>query len=586
MQSGSGRYTITYNGEIYNFRSLQDELRRAGHTFRGGSDTEVLLAAIEEWGLDRALERSVGMFAFGLWDDAEEALYLVRDRLGIKPLYYAQFGGAFVFGSELQAIAAHPAFQSTIDQEALGLYFRYLCVPAPYSILQGIEKVSPGELIEYRPQERTLSHKKFWDLTQVTFRGATNHFQGTQEEALDELERLILDAVDGRMESDVPLGALLSGGIDSTAVVSAMAERSNGSPLRTFSVGSDDPTQDESVAAARIAAHLGTEHTELVVTGRQALDVVPLLPTMYDEPFADSSQVPTYLVSKLAREHVTVALSGDGGDEQFCGYERYALGERTWPRIKAIPRPLRGIVGATLRHVPLGAWDPVTTVATKLGLIGDRAGRTGQSVHTLGHLLKCRDPFDMWREIVSIWRKPEKLTGRPHVVWPLDADIDHETLGVAESMMLMDGLSYLPDDVLTKVDRASMNVSLEVRVPLLDHRLVEFTSSLPIEYRRIGDTTKVLLRDFVHRRVPPQLVDQPKRGFSVSLGDWLRGPLRDWAEPLLEVSALESAGLRPDTVRSVWRQHQSGSRNWEHELWTVLMFQGWRTESLVAPTRV
>ena len=577
MISESGRFVVTFNGEIYNFRALRTELARLGHEFRGGSDTEVLLAAVEEWGVRAALDRFVGMFAFGLWDAQRRLLYLVRDRLGIKPLYHGWLGSTYAFASELTALASHPDFEPSIHRGALGLYFHFLCVPAPYSIQTGVGKIEPGTFTVIRPDDRTERTESYWDLGGVFRQGARHPFDGSEDEALERLDRLVGEAVEGRLESDVPLGALFSGGIDSTAVVAAMAARL-GRDLRTFTIGFDDPRHDESRAAARIASHLGTEHTELRTTNREAMETVPALAGIYDEPFADSSQVPTCLVSRLARRHVTVALSGDGGDEQFAGYDRYDFGGSKWSMIGRAPRPVRRAAGRTLRAIPLSAWDSALGAARALRT---PAGQelTGQSIHTLGHLLATEDAVDLWREIVSIWRDPSALTGEPLPAGRWDRSPETGRSSSIREMMLSDGTLYLPDDVLTKVDRASMSVGLEVRVPLLDHRVVEFTASLPMRFLRQGGVRKLLLRRLVYRRVPPELVDRPKQGFSVPLADWLRGPLRDWAEPFLTKQALESSDLDSRLVTRLWKQHVAGSRNWEHQLWSVVMFQAWKDRS-------
>ena len=585
MPSRCGRYVIAFNGEIYNYRDLRHDMERRGVRFRGHSDTEVLLAVIAELGFVEALGRLNGMFAIALWDVAQRRLLLARDRLGEKPLYYGRSGGAFLFGSELKAIRVHPAFAAEVDRGALALFLRHNFVPAPWSIYVGIRKLLPATWLEVEPDGRFGEPVPYWSVRESAERGLSDPFAGSVEDATDELERALGEAVRSRMVADVPLGAFLSGGIDSSLVVALMTRHSS-RPVRTFSIGFQDPLYDEAPHAGAVARHLGTDHTEMYVSPEQALGVVPLLPRIYDEPFADSSQVPTFLVSQLARQHVTVALSGDGGDELFCGYDRYLLGRAVWNKLARVPRPLRRAAAssvhalspraleasaAVLRRVAPGRFWPARAVADRL--------------YKAANLIAVGSQEELYLHLMSHWKRPEELlaTGSEPATQLSDPAAWPGT-GFTDAMMLQDIGMYLPDDILTKVDRASMAVSLETRVPLLDHRVVELAWRLPLAWKLHGSTGKWLLRRVLERHVPPALFERPKTGFGVPLEDWLRGPLRDWAEASLDASRLRSAGyFEPAPIRAAWEAHLSGRSNFHYPLWDVLMFQGWLDEQSAPP---
>lgn len=583
MRSASGRYTLVLNGEIYNHAALRDEVladAKGSVAFRGHSDTEVLLAAIERWGLRGALERSVGMFALALWDAEERVLWLARDRVGEKPLYYARAGPdgrAVLFGSELKALRAHPAFQQVIDRDALALYFRFGYVPAPFSIYQGCRKLPPGTVLRIGSDGAASEPESYWSARAVVERGQSQPFAGTEQEAADRLEALLRDAVRLCMVSDVPLGVFLSGGVDSSTVTALMQAQSP-EPIRTFAIGFHEAAYDEAQAAKRIAEHLGTRHTELYVTPEEARAVIPRLPAMYDEPFADSSQIPTFLVAQLARRHVTVALSGDGGDELFGGYQRYFRGARAWDRARGVPRPLRALAARGLRALSPRTWDVLLKPAMPLLRKRLRDGTAGDNVHKLAAVLAARDAWEFYLRAVSVWDRPEALVRGARE--PPALATDHAARpGIDDTalrMMYLDLLTYLPDDILVKVDRASMACSLEARVPLLDHRVVAFAWSLPRAMRVRGGEGKPLLRAVLARHVPRAMFERPKQGFGVPVGAWLRGPLRPWAEALLDAERLRREGfLDPAPVRARWAEHLSGRRNWTAQLWAVLMFEAW-----------
>ncbi|MGH7665086.1 MAG: asparagine synthase (glutamine-hydrolyzing) [Gemmatimonadaceae bacterium] len=580
MHSTGGRYVIVFNGEIYNFQALRRELEP--HTdFRGHSDTEVILAAIQQWGLDRAVERFVGMFAFALWDRERRELHLVRDRVGIKPLYYGWTRGVFLFGSELKAFHAHPDFEAEIDRNALALFMRYNCVPAPHAIFMNARKLLPGTILTIRsPNDRAADARPFWSARAVAEAGLANPFEGSDEEAAEELDRLLRDAVDLRMIADVPLGAFLSGGIDSSLVVALMQAQST-RPVRTFSIGSPDAGYDEAQHAKLVAQHLGTHHTELYVTADDALAVIPRLPAMFDEPFADSSQIPTYLVSQLARRHVTVALSGDGGDELFGGYNRHVWGQRIWSLARRVPESARIAGARAIGAIAPATWD---SLFARLGpvLPGTFKHRMpGYKLGKLADVLGASTPAAMYQQFTSHWSDPESLVlGAREPESPMRGIGKRGSLGgLTTQMMYMDLVSYLPDDVLTKVDRASMAVSLEARVPLLDHRVVELAWRIPLSMKIRDGQGKWLLRRVLDRYVPRELIDRPKTGFGVPLDAWLRGPLRGWAEALIDERRLRQEGfLDAGRVRAVWREHLEGRRSWQYHLWDVLMFQSWLQE--------
>ena len=562
MQSQSGRFTTVYNGEIYNHAELRRELESRGYTFQGHSDTSVLLAAVAEWGVTQAVSRLIGMFAFAVWDDREQTLTAVRDRLGIKPLYYGQFGATFLFGSELKALRAHKDFRGDIDRGAVALFMRHNYVPAPYTIYRGVYKLPPGTLLTIRTGQTELSRPTpYWNLSEVAASGLQQPFRGSEEEAVAELDQLLSDAVRLRMVADVPLGAFLSGGIDSSTVTALMQKQSS-QPVKTFCIGFQEEGYNEADYAKAVAKHLGTDHTEQYVSPAEAQQVIPRLPEMYDEPFADSSQIPTFLVSQLARHHVTVSLSGDGGDELFGGYTRYLAIDRYWRRISRIP--------LTMRQLAAKAVYAIGGRKLQDGLTAKMARRAD--------FLSMPDAASAYRMLNIHWSDREQLVlgaDAPQTVfsdpaaWPPRSD-------VTEQWMYVDTLSYLPDDILVKVDRASMAVGLEARVPILDHRVVEFAWSLPLRYRIRGGQGKWLLRRVLDKYVPQHLIDRPKVGFGVPIDSWLRCPLRDWAESLISEDRLRREGyLRPEPVRRKWEQHLSGRSNWHYHLWDVLMFQAW-----------
>lgn len=578
MTSASGRFTLVFNGEVYNHPSLRHDLEAAGTRFRGDSDTEVVVEAVARWGLEESLSRLVGMFAMAVWDARHRTLSLVRDRMGIKPLFVHSRPGLLAFASELKALRQLPGFEAEVDRDALAAYLRYLYVPGPRTIYQGVRKLPPGHVLTLSdPAAPAPEPRPYWSLREVALEGLADPFQGSVEEASDALEDRLADAVDLQLRADVPLGAFLSGGIDSSAVVALMQERAP-SPVKTYCVSFEDELHDEAPHAARVARHLGTDHTEFTVTGEDALSVVPRLAELFDEPMADTAQIPLHLLCSRARESVTVALSGDGGDEVFGGYERYVHGARAVRAARTLPRPLKRAVGAAARRVPAGAMNRIQQAAGDLGTVA--AGRlVGTKVQKLGEMLAAESPALMYRSLLSAWQEADSLVpgGRTPVGAVEEVIGRNGTDDLMHRMMLADQLEYLVDDQLAKVDRVSMGVSLEVRVPLLDHRAVELAWRFPTSFKVNGGLGKRVLRNVLHRRVPPELVDRPKTGFTVPLAAWLRGPLRSWADDLLDPDALERDNLlRAAPIRRAWRTLLDGRDERALGIWSVLVFQAWR----------
>jgi asparagine synthase (glutamine-hydrolysing) len=564
MLSASQRFVIAFNGEIYNHSDLRAILD-AEHkvAWRGSSDTETLLAAIEHWGVKAALERSVGMFAIALWDVSTRTLTLARDRMGEKPLYYGRSRGAFLFASELKAFHAFPGFEAALDPDALGLYMTFGYVSAPRSIFKHVYKLMPGTLLTVS-EEGSEKRDVFWSLDKA-FRQP--RFGGTAEEAADEVERRLKEAIRIQSVADVPLGAFLSGGIDSSTIVALMQDAAS-RPVHTFCIGFEDENYNEARHAAEVAHFLGTDHVELIVTPADALALVPCIPEIWDEPFADPSQIPTRILSALARQKVTVSLSGDGGDELFLGYDHYFSSNRIE---KVRPRRLLRFLLRTVPH----SW-----IAGAFKAVPNRAARgvTAIRLENIMHRIKEESPQDRYIACLMKWRNLADLIPNTNInpyhftdfLPPVDTDFLNHMSGI-------DTTTYLPDDILVKVDRAAMATSLETRIPLLDHRVVELAVSLPSSYKFRDGQTKWPLRRVLNQYVPRSLIDRPKRGFSVPIADWLRGPLREWADDLLSLASLARDGvLNPDPIVRTWQQHRSGTHNWENRLWTVLMFQAWR----------
>ena len=574
MYSASGRYVIIFNGEVYNFEEIRAEV--GPHHWRGRSDTEVMLEAFERWGVESAVQRFVGMFAFGLWDCQERKLHLVRDRLGIKPLYYGCTKSAFVFASELKAIWQYPDFNGEIDRDALALYMRHNCVPSPQCIYKGLHKLQPGCILTLN-SAASPQIRRYWCAKEVARAGQQSQLQVSDADAIEQLHQLLLRAVRLHMVSDVPLGAFLSGGVDSSTVVALMQAQSQ-RPIRTFTIGFHEEGYNEAIDAKGVAQHLGTDHTELYLSQKEVFDVVPMLPAMYDEPFSDSSQIPTYLVSRLARHDVTVSLSGDGGDELFGGYNRHTMIKQIWNFMKPMPGPVRTLAASMIQAVPPDRMDSAFRMLRPLLPKSLRHGSPGDKAHKLATFFSCDGPQSLYCRALSHWESPSDVvlgSREPNSARESIADLSTDWT-IEEVMMLTDLVNYLPNDILTKLDRASMAVSLEARVPLLDHRVVEFAWKLPLRAKIRDGERKWILRQVLYKYVPAELLKRPKMGFAVPIDRWLRGPLRDWAESLLSEQSLSSHGLlNVQPIRNKWREHLSGDRNWQYLLWDVLVFQDW-----------
>lgn len=580
MSSACKRYVLIYNGEIYNHLDLRAELDT--RQWRGHSDTETLLACIQTWGLRRTLERSVGMFALALWDKAQGKLSLARDRMGEKPLFWGWQADTLLFASELKALRAYPDFQAEVDRNCLALYLRHGYVPAPWSIYKGIFKLPPGHCVDIPLRKGAASSKsadpyQYWSFNETVTDGLAHPFNDGDAAAIHVLESRLSETIANQMLADVPVGAFFSGGIDSSTVVSLMQKQSS-RPVRTFTIGFKGSEYDEAAHAQAVAEHLGTDHTPLLIRPDDALDVIPLLPTIYCEPLSADSQVPLYLISKLARQHVTVALSGDGGDELFGGYNRYLGARRVWLRMQSLPTPLRRAFAALLRCVPPASWDrvfswfkPVLPTRLQLAIPGTKAQK-------LADVLELDSEHDYFMRLTSHWQRPTNVVLGAHEpptllteaeAWPKTDSFEHW-------MMAMDAQTFLSDEVMAKVDRAAMAASLETRAPLLDHRIVELAWSMPLHMKIRDGQGKWLLRQVLYRHVPKKLMERPKKGFGMPIDDWLRGPLRSWADDLLREDRLRAEGyFDPAPIGKLWRQHLHGNNNWQYQLWPILMFQAW-----------
>ena len=576
MESFSGRFVIVYNGEIYNFGEIKEEiLKDRNIAFRGNSDTEVILAAVEIWGIEKTLKKLNGMFAFALWDKKEKKLFLARDRIGIKPLYYGVNNGIFFFASELKAIRKNPHFKPALNMEAVSSYFRLNYIPTPFSVYEGIFKLKPGKYLSVN-DKLEIKRITYWSAEEITVSGQKNRINATEEDVILQLEHLLKDSVKKRMIADVPLGAFLSGGIDSSTVVALMQAQSS-IPVKTFTIGFYEEGYNEAQFAKDVAKHLGTDHTELYVTPKEAMDVIPKLADMYDEPFADASQIPTFLVSQLTRKYVTVSLSGDGGDELFGGYNRYFWATRIHKKIRAMPFFARKWATKIMRGISAERWDRLFGAIEFLIPKSYRVELYGDKLHKVAEILNSKSLDEIYKRLISSWKEPAVFTGtgEPKLVFD---DVKFQKLipNFQERIMFFDLVTYLVDDILVKVDRASMAVSLEARVPLLDHRVVEYSKRLPLEYKIRNGQGKWILRQVLYRYVPKELIERPKMGFGVPIDKWLRGPLKEWAEDLLHPKKLKESGIvDPDPIVEKWHQHLSAKGNWQYYLWNILMYQSW-----------
>lgn len=581
MQSASGRYIIIFNGEIYNHNKLRIELERKqlSYHWHGHSDTETLLAGFDVWGIKATLEKSIGMFAFAVWDKRDKTIILARDRVGEKPLYYGWQNGVFLFGSELKALKIHSSFQNIVDQDALGLYMRHGYIPAPYSIYQDIKKLPAGKILTLstcnRNQEITID--SYWSATEVAIKGVNSPFTGSAYEAVTALEDLLLDVVQQQMLSDVPLGAFLSGGVDSSTIVALMQQQTR-ERIKTFSIGFNEDKYNEAHYAKSVAQHLGTDHTELYLTAKDSLDIIPKLSALYDEPFSDNSQIPTFLVSRLARKDVTVSLSGDAGDELFAGYNNYFMVQKFWHKMSKFPLPLRKMAS---KLITLLSPNTYNIAIRMLQRVSSKTGVTyniGDKIHKGANLLSSNSLDDLYQNMVTTWHDSDNVVLNPKELESFFKQVIPKlsALNDIEQMMLLDLLLYLPDNILCKVDRAAMGTSLETRIPFLDHRVIEFAWRLPMEYKLREGQTKWILRQVLYKYVPRELIDRPKKGFSLPIDSWLRGPLQDWAESLLDDSRIKQDGyFNPVPIQQKWQEHLSGQRNWKNQLWSVLIFNQW-----------
>lgn len=580
MVSADARYILTYNGEIYNFNDLRTELVAAGVVFRGTSDTEVLVEAVARWGLEATLPRLNGMFAFALWDERDQVLSLARDRFGEKPLYYCRHGGVFIFGSELKPLRRHPSFRAEIDADALVLLMRFNYVPAPLSIYKEVRKLEAGHLLQVSLTGGIAAPRPYWTLFSTVAEREPLSMDPTDPALVDMLEDTLGRAVRMRMVADVPLGAFLSGGIDSSVAVALMQKHSS-RPVKTFTIGFWETNYNEAKDAAAVARHLGTEHHELYLGSQECLDIIARLPQIYDEPFADSSQIPTTLVSEFTRRHVTVALSGDGGDELFGGYNRYFWSARMWPTLNWFSGGFRHRTGSLLQQISPNEWDKMFRFTDRMLPRSMKVRGAGEKLHKLALAMGARTPDDLYRCLVSQWQQPAEVVprGREPDMSSLSCAVPL-SLDFVERMMYRDTITYLPDDILCKVDRASMSVSLEARVPYLDNDVVQLAWQMPLATKVHKGVGKWPLRQLLKRHVPAALFDRPKAGFGIPIGAWLRGPLRDWAEDLLAEKRLHDLGFfNAPLVRRKWAEHLSGRLNNQHALWGVLMFQAWLTQS-------
>jgi len=578
MVSKCGRFIITYNGEVYNFKDIRKELEKRDVTFRGNSDTEVILEAVATFGIEQALDLFNGMFAFAVWDRFERKLFLARDRIGIKPLYWSKQGEHFFFGSTLWSLQSNPHFCAKIDTAAVAGYLRHNYIAAPHTIFKNVQKLQPGHLLEIR-SDRSVSYRQWWSAQDAVSRGLESPIQGNLIDAAEQLESLVRSAVRLRMISDVPLGAFLSGGIDSSTVVAFMQEFSS-KPVKTFTIGFESDQHDEASAAKTIAQHLGTDHTEVYLTDKMAIDIIPLLGTMFDEPFADSSQIPTSLVSQITRKKVTVALSGDGGDELFGGYRRYHQMQNVVRFTKFLPKNFRYFLASMLRNLSPEYWSNIAS--------SFRIPLSVSQLQRITELLGKPDSQSQYREFISHCFKPTTFvidaTKRPSPI--LNKDFSENTQTFLGQMMLTDSLTYLPDDILTKVDRTSMHASLEARVPLLDHRIFEFSWKVPMGLRVGMKPGKRLLRKVASRKLPQEIFGKPKKGFSIPLAGWIKGPLHEWAEDLLSEKSLDHSGIfKSRPIRQIWADHLAGHGDYSSFLWNVLMFQTWQS-SRTHPTTI
>ena len=587
MKSSSGRYMLIYNGEIYNHLDIRKKIEKkfALKKWQGSSDTETLLEAIEVFGFEQTLKEIVGMFAFVIWDKKLRNLILARDRMGEKPLYFGWQGqgdnAVFLFGSELKALKAHPGFKGEVNRDALALLLRHNCIPAPYSIYKDIKKLLPGHFLKLNEADLRSAllpnSKQFWSLTDIAESGVKNPILKNSQSTISELDKLLRQSIKQQMVSDVPLGAFLSGGVDSSTVVALMQAQSS-QPIKTFTVGFNEDGYNEAEQAKAVAKHLGTDHTEIYISAKEAMSVIPKLPSLYDEPFSDSSQIPTFLVSQLAKKNVSVSLSGDAGDELFCGYNRHQISNNIWKKISLLPAPLRKLIGTSLTSLSPQKWNKLSKWIPG----SDSFNSFGDKIHKGANVLDASSLNDLYLKLVSHWENPSDivLNSKEPATIITDHKFEFQATESQQKMMLLDGLTYLPDDILVKVDRAAMGVSLETRIPYLDHRVVEFAWKIPQSLKVREGKSKWILREVLNQYVPKKLFERPKMGFGIPIGTWLRGPLRDWAESLLNEKRLQDEGFfNPDPIRKKWKEHLSEKKNWQYQLWDILMFQAWLDEN-------